>query len=128
MSFSLTKRHYRRQQIMAYHTSSYVKKLQDGAVNQVVNDLLWPKVVREGQSKNNTVMLLMPYMSVSSTLQLINCKKELNKSTKRRKMPNEIEATDTFTLGSTVTGNISTGSNDYHHYQKMFWSSKRSNR
>ena len=37
--FLLTKNHDRPQQIMADPISSYVKKLKDGAVNQVVNDL-----------------------------------------------------------------------------------------
>ena len=42
--------------------------------------------------------------------------KRVEQEYKRRKMPNEIEIIDNFTLGSTLTGdsgnNISTGSND----------------
>ena len=37
--FLLTKNHHCQQQIMANPTSSYINKLKDGAVNQVVDEL-----------------------------------------------------------------------------------------
>ena len=49
--FLLTKKHCCQQQIMADPTSSYVKKLKDGAVNQVGKDMWSDMVVIEQQEK-----------------------------------------------------------------------------
>ena len=101
---------------MAHPTSCYVKKLKDGTVNQVVNDLIMAKDSegRVSHKQYNEAVDALCKCGINITIDELY--KRVEQEYKRKMMPNEIDITDNFTLGSTLTGdsvnNVSTGSND----------------
>ena len=85
------------------HTSNYIKKLKDGEVNQVVNDLSMAKDSegRVSHKQYNEAIDALHKCGIDITIDALY--KRVEQEYKRRNMPNEIEITDTSTLGSTLT-------------------------